>query len=72
MDMSGVIAHDDFAGVGGDIPPALGMRSAIEHRMLTAQFSCCRRLFRLTPMLHSPFIALLAIRGIAHVMAINK
>jgi len=70
--MPGVIAHDDFADYGGDIPPASGMRSAIEHRMLTVQSSCCRQLFRLKPMLHPLFVALLAISGIAHVMAINK
>jgi len=72
MDMSGVIAHDDFADAGGDILPASGMRSGIEHRMLTVQLSCRRQLFRWKPMLHSPFVALLVISGIVHSIAINK
>jgi hypothetical protein len=70
--MAGVIAHDDFADDGGDTSPASGMRSAIAYRMLTVRSSCCRQLLRLKPMLHSPFVTLLAISGIAHVMAINK
>jgi hypothetical protein len=72
MDMSGVITHDDFAGVGGDSSPTSGMRSGTGRGMQAARFSYRSRLFRLKHILHSPFVALPAVSGIVHEIATNK
>jgi len=70
--MSGVIAHDDFAGVGGDSLPTSGTSSGTGHGMQAARFSCRSRLFRLKHILPSPFVALPAVSSSVHAIATNK